>query len=582
MGQAVNRVPGLSGNESDSSTGPSRPWTRPLAVVLVLVLTAAACGDSSNGGADADGAPGPAQQEGDPDEGAEPQYGGEVVFAREAETSQPWTPADMVCELACHQTARSVYDTLTLPDEEGVAQPFLLESFEPNADFTEWTLVAREGISFHDGTPFDAVAVDDHFARIRASPLLADILSDVTGQEIVDAMTVKLTMARPWPQFPQFLDDFYVASPTWLAAVDAGTAEAAEPVGTGPFVFADYRPDNDFRATRNEDYWLSDADGNQYPYLDEIEFVVQAEDQTRDNAIIAGDVDITHMDGGISIERLRREVDSGALNMAELDDNQEVDYVLLNAEADSAVADVRIRQAMALAIDQDFRNQARASGVLEIANGPFSPGSVGYLEDTGFPSFDPDRARTLVDDYEAENGPAEIVFTTTSDPTDLQSAELNQQFWRDVGIDVTLDQIEQSQFITRALLGEFEAFDWRNHGSVDPDAQQVWWTSDNALPIGQFALNFGRIRDEVIDENLDVIRESSDAAARRAAAEEINRRFAEQVYNIWTDWALWVIPYQDQVHGVSTPIALPDGGRSAPFGVGFTGAINVTQLWVSG
>ena len=78
------------------------------------------------------------------------------VFAREAETTQPWTPADMVCELACHQVARSVYDTLTMVYGDGEPQPYLLESMEPNADFTEWTLVAREGVTFHDGTPFDA------------------------------------------------------------------------------------------------------------------------------------------------------------------------------------------------------------------------------------------------------------------------------------------------------------------------------------------------------------------------------------------------------------------------------------------
>jgi peptide/nickel transport system substrate-binding protein len=581
MGSSASRVDDLPAKASGSFAPRPRRWARLLAAVTVLALTAAACGDSGTSGADADGEAGVEVPQGDPDEGVQPQYGGKLVFAREAETTQPWTPANMVCELACHQAARSVYDTLVLVDEEGTAQPFLLESFEPNADFTEWTLVARDGISFHDGTPFDAVAIDDHMARLRASPLVGDFLSDVAGQEIVDAMTVTLNMARPWPQFPQFLDDNYVGSPTWLAGVDAGTADAAEPVGTGPFVFAEYRPDNNFRATRNEDYWLSDADGNQYPYLDEIEFLVQSEDRTREDAIIAGDVDLMHMDGGISIERLRGEVESGTLAMAELGDNQEVDYLLLNAAADSPVADVRIRRAMALAIDQDFRNQARAAGVLEIANGPFSPGSLGYLEDTGFPVFDPDRAQELVDEYEAENGPAEIAFTTTSDPTDFQSAQLYQQFWQDVGIDVALNQIEQGQFISRALEGDFEAFDWRNHGSIDPDAQRAWWTSDNALPVGELALNFGRIEDDVIDENLDVIRESSDPAARQAAAEEINRRFAEQVYNIWTDWALWVIPYQDDVHGVSTPLALPDGGTAAPFGQGFTGAINVTQLWVS-
>jgi hypothetical protein len=108
----------------------------------------------------------------------------------------------------------------------------------------------------------------------------------------------------------------------------------------------------------------------------------------------------------------------------------------------------------------------------------------------------------------------------------------------------------------------------------------VWWTSENAGPVGELSLNFGRFRDDVIDENLQIIRESGDEAERIAAAEAINTRFAEQVYNIWTDWTLWGIPYQDRVHGVLTPIALPDGGESATDGIGFSGAVNVTQLWV--
>jgi peptide/nickel transport system substrate-binding protein len=582
MGPAA-RTADASAHGGGTAGSAAGPRVRLVAVVMAVLLVAAACGgggsDDDSSGAVVTGAD---SAQGDPDRDLSPQYGGTLVFAREAETSQPWTPADIVCDVACHQTVRSVYDTLTLVDDQGVAQPFLLDSLEPDADFIEWTLVARDGITFHDGTPFDAAAIDDHFTRMRASPLQGDLLSDIGDQQIVDDMTLELTMTRPWPQFPQLLDDGYVASPTWLAAVDAGTAEPTEPVGTGPFVFVDYRPDDSFRAVRNEDYWLSDAEGRHYPYLDEIEFVVQSEDRTREAAIVAGDVDVMHMDGGISIARLREQVEDGTLEMAELGEHQEVDYTLLNMASDSPVADVRIRRAMAMAIDQDFRNQARAAGVLQIANGPFSPGSLGHLDDTGYPTFDPDGARALVDEYEAENGPAQIVFTTTSDPTDFQSAQLNQQFWEDVGIDVTLDQIEQSQLIATALRGEFEAFDWRNHGSIDPDAQRPWWISDNALPIGELALNFGRIDDEVIDENLDIVRESNDLAERRSAAEAINRRFGEEVYNLWTDWALWVIPHQARVHGVSTPIALPDGGQAAPFGQGFTGAINVTQLWVDG
>jgi peptide/nickel transport system substrate-binding protein len=373
-----------------------------------------------------------------------------------------------------------------------------------------------------------------------------------------------------------------VASPTWLADVEAGRASETEPVGSGPFEYASYASGDSFRMTRNADYWLMAPDGEPYPYLDEIEFLVQAENQTRDNAIISGDIDITHMDSGDSIERLRQEADNGTINMFEIDQRQETGYVLINVgDPDTAVADVRVRQAMAYAFDHVVENQSRQAGIFEIANGPFSPGSIGYLEDTGFPEFDVEQATALIDEYESDTGQeAEIAYKTTTDPFNLQTAELYKQFWEAAGMTVTLDQIEQGEFISQALVGNFEAFGWRNHGGFDPDTQEVWWTGENAAPFGEIGLNFGRIDDEVINENLDIVRESQDPAERQAAAEEINRRFGEQVYNIWTSWVIWAIPYQDRVHGVQTPVVMPDGTESTATGIGFTGAINLPQLWV--
>jgi peptide/nickel transport system substrate-binding protein len=145
---------------------------------------------------------------------------------------------------------------------------------------------------------------------------------------------------------------------------------------------------------------------------------------------------------------------------------------------------------------------------------------------------------------------------------------------------VTLDQIEQGEFITQALIGNFEAFGWRNHGGFDPDTQEVWWNSENGGPLGEIGLNFGRIDDPVIDENLGIVRSSQDPAERQEAAEAINRQFGEQVYNIWTNWVIWAIPYQSRVHGVQTPVIMPDGDPSTVTGIGFTGAINLQQLWV--
>jgi peptide/nickel transport system substrate-binding protein len=562
----------------------TRRWMLRLgALLLAFGLVAAACGGSDDGGGDSADENPRGELSGDPDDGAEPQRGGSLVFAREAETSSPWTPGAMICDVSCHQSIKGIYDTLTWPDAEGVPHGMLLESFEPNADFTEWTLTPREGIQFHDGTPWDVDGLDDHFTRMRASVLVGNVFNDISDQEIVDN-TLVLTMRNPWINFPLFLgaQPGYVASPTWLAAVEAGTASETAPVGSGPFEYASYTSGDSFRMTRNENYWLIAPDGEPYPYLDEIEFLVQAENQTRDNAIVSGDIDITHMDSGDSIEALRQEADAGTINLFEIDQRQETGYVLINVgDPDTAVNDVRVRQAMAYAFDHLVENQSRNAGIFEIANGPFSPGSIGYLEETGFPEFDLDQATALIDEYESDTGQeAEIAYKTTTDPFNLQTAELYRGFWEAAGMTVTIDQIEQGEFISQALVGNFEAFGWRNHGGFDPDTQEVWWTGENAAPFGEIGLNFGRIDDEVINENLDIVRESQDPAERQAAAEEINRRFGEQVYNIWTNWVIWAIPYQPRVHGVQTPVLMPDGTDSTVTGIGFTGAINLQQLWV--
>ena len=563
------------------STRNARRWWRIAAALLALGLVAGACGGTDDSGGSGGGGGDRDEAQGDPDEGTTPVRGGTLIYAREAETSSPWTPAQMICDTSCHQAIRGIYDTLTYVGEDLEAHPFLLESFEPNATFDQWTFVARDGITFHDGTPFDADAMMDHFERMRASTLVGNAIQAITDVQKVDDMTIQISMDTPWVDFPIYFaaQPGYVASPTWLAAVDAQTADATEPVGTGPFVFAEYNPGDNFRMTKNEDYWLEAPDGEPYPYLDEIEFLVQEEDATRSRALQSGEVDITHTDRGPDIEDLRQAADAGTLEVYEMDTRQGVTYALINVAADSPLQDVEVRRAFAMAVDQEFRNDSRSAGVFDIANGPFSPGTMGYLEDTGYPAYDPEGAAAIVEEYEAANGPIEFSYRTTADPDNALTVELISQNLADVGIDVTIDQTEQGEFIQQAVLGNFEVFTWRGGGAIDPETERVWWHSEDADPIGEIALNFGRFQDDVIDENLQVLRESQDEAERTTAAENINRRFGEQVYNVWADWIFWIMAYQNDVHGVQTPLVLPDGSPGLVQGVGANGAISLPQIW---
>ena len=143
---------------------------------------------------------------------------------------------------------------------------------------------------------------------------------------------------------------------------------------------------------------------------------------------------------------------------------------------------------------------------------------------------------------------------------------------------MSIDQIDQGAFIVATLLGDFQSRGWRLHSGIDLDAQYIWWHSSSALPQGELALNFGRIKDPVIDEALDANRAETDPAKKQEYAETVNKRFAEQCYNLWTDWDIWGVAHKPSIHGVEN-FTLP-GGEQSIFGAGIGGTFYQHTLWV--
>ncbi|MDQ3147554.1 MAG: hypothetical protein M3R01_11605, partial [Actinomycetota bacterium] len=183
--------------------------------------------------------------------------------------------------------------------------------------------------------------------------------------------------------------------------------------------------------------------------------------------------------------------------------------------------------------------------------------------------------------YEAENEPIVLEFSTTNDPINLATNEAIVQNWNEVGIDATVNQIEQGVYIVEAAFGNFNAFAWRNHGGFDPDMQHQWWHSDSSNPQGELSINFNRIEDPEIDEALGTIRSSGDEDERREAAEALNRRFGEQAYNIWGSWTIWSFPHPPEVNGLSSAV-LPDGETPVAFPSQDKIAFETSQIWCDG
>ncbi|MEO7397610.1 MAG: ABC transporter substrate-binding protein [Ilumatobacteraceae bacterium] len=512
---------------------------------------------------------------------AEPVYGGKLVMGVEADTSSPWRPAEMVCAISCHQIARSVYDTLMLTGEDDLPHPYLASALEPNADFTVWRITAREGITFHDGTPFDGAAIVDNLTRHKVGILTGVALKSVTDVSLdpADPMTAVVTVEKPWATFGFYLTGQigYMASPTWLAASDADATLRSRPVGTGPFIFEDYKSAEYFRANKNPDYW-----NKPYPYLDSIEFIPIADSLKRRDALKSGDVDLIHTTNGQVISELREDQEN--CPSIEITNKAETSYTLLHVTKEgSAIADQRIRCALAYAFDAKTVNDSINQGVNELANGPFSPGQVGYLEDSGYPlAQDMAKAQELVAAYKAENpGELKLALATTNDATNLVIANFQKQWWEEAGIDeVTIDQIDQGNYIVTALLGQFEVFQWRNHAGVDLDQQYFWWHTSSALEVGTLALNFGRIKDADLDALLDANRASDDPAEKQQIAEDVNRLFATQCYNLWGWWTVWMVAGAPGINGIEgTSLALPDDQGNSQAGAGIAGTFFPATLW---
>ncbi|MDQ2678589.1 MAG: ABC transporter substrate-binding protein [Actinomycetota bacterium] len=536
-----------------------------LAVMSAVAIVAASCGgggddDASGGGDDAPGAP---------------TRGGTVVYGLEAETSEGWCLPEASLAISGIQVARAIYDTLTIPDENAEYQPFLAESVEPNEDDTVWTIRLRPDITFHDGSPLDAEVVKNNIDAYRGEypgrtalqyMFVFENMADVT---VVDPLTVQITTKTPWPALPAALFGSGRVGMVAQAQLDDPETCDSKLIGTGPFVLDEWKVDESLTATRNPDYWGTDAEGEQLPYLDAIEFRPLADGNSRVNTLLSGEIQAAHMSMAEDIEVVTDEAESGGLEVISSADFGEVGYQMLNT-AKPPFDNKLAREAVVKAIDMDTYNSVRNQDLMTNANGPFAPGEIGHLDDTGYPTYDLDAAKKAVAAYEAETGqPLEFTISLSPDAGTVSNMQVFQEMFTKAGITSHLETIPQAKLIDTAIAKDFQMLDWRNHPGGNPDGQFDWWKSGSVL-------NFSSIDDPEIDRLLLEGRAERDVTERQRIYGEINERFATELYNLWMQWTQWTVATSPTVHGVMGP-ALPDG--AAPF-PGLATGHSVAGLWV--
>ncbi len=529
----------------------------------------AACGSSG-----ASSNPGSGSSSGTHPDGissATPKPGGALTMGVDAE-EKGFSPTQGTFDEVGIMYARTVFDTLMILDINGKPQPNLAQSVTTNSDGTVWTITMRPNLTFHNGTPCDASAVAANFKAHQASLLTGPALTPIQSIVVTSPLVVTITMKTPWVPFDFYLcggigaQFAFVAEPTWLA-----TGSQTNPVGTGPFIFQEWIPNDHFTATKNPNYWRTGM-----PYLDSITYKPIPDADQILASLNSGVIDILHTDTSSVTTALRANT-----SFAYCDDSVHVAgepdmaCMILNLSK-PPFNNLKLRQAMAYATSSEQYVAVIDQNVNGTSNGVFTSNSPYYLTDNGYPEFDLAKAKQLVSEVKASGAPVSFTLGHTPDPKGSQIGEFLQQALQEAGMQVTLVPILQDSIINVALTGAFEALTWRQFGAINPDLNYIFWTPTNASTPG-FAINMARNTDPAMQTALLQGRESTDTATQVAAYQQVNRLLSQDLPYIWNDRTVWAIGAQPNVQNFNNPTT-PAGGKA--FGM-IGGDIWPQQVWLS-
>lgn len=499
-----------------------------MALLGVLILILAACTDDSNVEEEA--------TEGEETTAAE---GGTLTLAipSDAVSMDPHGSNDVPSE----QIRDTIYEPLLTQDENFEIVPVLAEEYE-QVDDTTWQFKLREGVTFHDGSEFNADVVKANIERVKdpakASPrsFLLEMVSEVN---VIDDYTVELVTEYPFAplannlthgagkmiskdlidaDYQQALDeagsDLSLEEYYDLRAEGGEEHEAvaneissfvgqlveSEPVGTNYFKFDSRSPGEQTAVVRNDDYWGDTA------LLDGVTFKVVSEPGSRIAELESGSSDAILATLSSNIDRVENNEDVTLLR----NDSVSIDYIGFNTEKEP-FDDPRVRQAITHAFDSEAVLDGVYNGSGTPAEAPLAPGVLGYSEDLEGLEYNMDRAQELLDEAGVEDLTINLMVNDDN-PERVDVALWLQESLSNLGITVNVEQVEWGAYLAATGAGEHDMFilGWSN-STGDPDnGISPLFHSDNIGDTG----NRSFYNNPELDSILDEARQSTEESER--------------------------------------------------------------------
>ena len=486
-----------------------------------------------------------------------PKYGGTFDYALDRDVGS-------IDPHSAHSVQRinvglMMFDQLFTFDTTGQVVPNLVESYEISPDGLVYTFHLRKGVKFHTGREMTAQDVKFSFERLsdpRTQALgyaeLNSVLgkqefsngeaAEITGIRVIDDYTVEIELVAPDATFTRKLAKVYTSIVGYEGIGE--NMEFITPVGTGPFKYVEYVPNQHLILERNPDYWQEGL-----PYLDSDVFRIMSDPNSRFAALQSGDIDLIGV--ALQPEQFIQLQANPDLRGTEGTATTEITMAMNNTR--EPFSNPLVRQAITHAIDKEAIVNGAFFGLGTIIGSHMSPAEPYYVDLSNTYAYDPERARELL----AEAGYADgfTIQFELPEPynTERRTGEVIAQQLAQVGINAELSVVEWTTWINRILLGG--DYDMTIIGHSEPRDIGVYGNPD-------YYYHYDNPR---VVELLAEAEAAATTEESNAKFQEIATIIAEDAVNVWVFSAPYLVAARADVHGFWTDQPTP--------------SINVTEVY---
>ena len=445
---------------------------------------------------------------------------------------------------------RAIHDSLIMDDENLEAQPVLAESFEIAPDGLTYTFKLHEGVMFHDGkelTSADVKYTMDYYRDPEVASTIINRFRNVGSIDTPDDYTVVINMDAVNASFMTDGAQCPILQSEYHAEVGE-EAYRQNPIGTGPFKLVEFNPAATVLVEAFDDYFRG------RPNIDMVRQEVVPEPSVRNIALLTGDSDSALWP--LLVEDSQAFKDDPNFTVITTSTGG-VKHIPLNNKIPQ-LSDKRVRQALMHALDRQRIIDDLWNGAATVAHSNLSPKFAFYSRDGDSSlkryDYDPEKAKALLDEagwVEGSDGIREkdglkLTFTCTTitgDQARRPIAELAQQFFKEVGVDMQLAEAPISTILDGLRAGTIDAslYNW-TYGSVDPSPASTL-RSDG----GQ---NWNSFENQRVDELIDLGLATTDPDERKVYYDELQEIIVEEVPMLYLQWDEWMNVFTGRVKGL--------------------------------